>query len=80
MQCSNCETEVDPSAVQCPACGAQFEEEQSALEIGRGSWITLGAGVVIVTILSVLRLAVPVVIAAVGVVFAFTALILAAGN
>lgn len=50
-QCSNCGTEVDASAVQCPACGAQFEEEQSTLGSIPASWIGIGVGVLIIALL-----------------------------
>lgn len=60
-QCSNCGTEVNASAVQCPACGAQFEEEQSILESIPASWIGIGVGVLIIALLSAIGIVGPVI-------------------
>jgi hypothetical protein len=64
--CSNCGTDVDPSAAQCPACGAQFEEEQSVLESVPASWLGIGVGVLIVALLSALNIVGPVLMVGVG--------------
>jgi hypothetical protein len=57
---------VDVSAVQCPACGAQFEEEQSVLEIVPASWIGIGVGVLIIAILSAMGIVGPMLMIGVG--------------
>jgi hypothetical protein len=54
-KCSNCGSEVNEEASQCPACGARFEEERSVLDVLPAALMGVGAGVALGLLLYVLR-------------------------
>ena len=65
-QCSNCETTVNETAAQCPACGAQFTEDTSTSSTIPASWLGVGTGVIVVALLLAFGFISPVVSVGVG--------------
>ena len=57
-KCSNCGVEISEDARECPACGAQFAEHQSALGSIPASLLGIGCGVLAVAVLSIIGLSI----------------------
>jgi ABC-type ATPase with predicted acetyltransferase domain len=59
-KCSNCGSDINPNADQCPSCGAQFEQAQSKLSSVPASWIGIITGFGVMLILAVLDVVSPI--------------------
>lgn len=65
-KCSNCGSDVNPNANQCPNCGAQFEQTQSRLRSVPASWIGIITGFGVMVLLAVLNLVAPIPLLGIG--------------
>jgi hypothetical protein len=56
LKCSNCGVEIDEDAKECPACGAQFAEHQSAFGSVPASLLGISTGILAAAVLFIIGL------------------------